>query len=343
MVHNTQNITDPKEQKIARAQANKYIQNVAVKYSFPLDEDEILESDYLQLNKESLEQQGVFNYNVSMDTVHTYILNKQDKIGKVLEICQSRGHQNSQSNMNEGSTLAANRGRREELFNISIALYNENREYVIGNSHLPIEDLIDTITQFDTRSGTYNRKTKKTTLARTLFIYGSSYSQRENCIIGKLMLNVEYSQEPQFLSKRESALFKKQQQAAGGNLYQYPFNCFMHRETFINRKIPLNAKLAVLIDRVSNLKDSIENIEHFANIQHSALGIDFSGEQDFASLSHTSMVHNYDQLQHLDRRRVLKTILKQGLNLICKCSMFEEDQELVKKFDESVTSNLSKY
>ena len=34
---------------------NKYIQNVAVKYSFPLDEDEVLESDYLQLNKEVLE------------------------------------------------------------------------------------------------------------------------------------------------------------------------------------------------------------------------------------------------------------------------------------------------
>lgn len=38
---------DPKSDKIARVQANKYIQNVAVKYSFPLDEDEILESDYL--------------------------------------------------------------------------------------------------------------------------------------------------------------------------------------------------------------------------------------------------------------------------------------------------------
>jgi hypothetical protein len=39
-----------------KAQANKYIQNVAVKYSFPLDEDEILESDYLQLNKEALDE-----------------------------------------------------------------------------------------------------------------------------------------------------------------------------------------------------------------------------------------------------------------------------------------------
>lgn len=45
-----------KEAKISAAQANKYIQNAAVKYSFPLDEDEILESDYLQLNKEALEK-----------------------------------------------------------------------------------------------------------------------------------------------------------------------------------------------------------------------------------------------------------------------------------------------
>jgi hypothetical protein len=40
------------EPKLAKGQANKYIQNVAVKYSFPLDEDEILESDYLQLNRD---------------------------------------------------------------------------------------------------------------------------------------------------------------------------------------------------------------------------------------------------------------------------------------------------
>jgi len=64
---------------------------VAVKYSFPLDEDEILESDYLQLNNESLDKLGVYNYQVSMDTVHTYILSKEDNIKNVLELCQSRG------------------------------------------------------------------------------------------------------------------------------------------------------------------------------------------------------------------------------------------------------------
>lgn len=59
-------------------EGSKYIQNAAVKYGFPLDEDEILESDYLQLNKENLEFNNTYDYKVSMDTVHTYILNKED-------------------------------------------------------------------------------------------------------------------------------------------------------------------------------------------------------------------------------------------------------------------------
>ena len=118
----------------------------------------------------------------------------------------------------------------------------------------------------------------------------------------------------------------------------------MHRETYINRKIPLNAKLSVLIDRVSHLKESIENIEHFAKIQHSAIGTNLDRE-DFEGLnfeeqtqrlisqglSSSSMVHNSSA--PLDRRRVLKHILRNGLNLIVRCSIFEEDQSLVKKFD----------
>lgn len=122
---------------------------MAVKYSFPLDEDEILESDYLQLNKEALDQQGIYNYNVSMDTVHTYIIGKEDNIKRVLELCQSRGGNQNASGLgdpyDDGNMMNANQARREELFNMSIALYQDNREYIIGNSHLPIEDLIDVI------------------------------------------------------------------------------------------------------------------------------------------------------------------------------------------------------
>lgn len=265
---------DPRFQKMARAQANKYIQNVAVKYSFPLDEDEILESDYLQLNKDALDQQGIYNYNVSMDTVHTYIIGKEDNIKRVLELCQSRGGNQNASGLgdpyDDGNMMNANQARREELFNMSIALYQDNREYIIGNSHLPIEDLIDVIMQYEQKNGTFNNRSKKSSLMRTLFLYGTSYSQRENCIIGKLQLELHYTQEKIYLSKKEAMVYKEELANKGEDSVQElstnPYSCFMHRETYINRKIPLNAKLSILIDRVSNLKESIENIEHFAKI-----------------------------------------------------------------------------
>ena len=138
--------------------SNKYIQNVAVKYSFPLDEDEVLESDYLQLNKEALDSQGIYNYNVSMDTVHTYVIGKDDSIKKVLELCQSRGGAQASGGYDDDhQVLNSQHARREELFNISIALYQDNREFIVGNAHLPIEDLIDTIEQYQSKSGTYSR------------------------------------------------------------------------------------------------------------------------------------------------------------------------------------------
>jgi len=100
-------------------------------------------------------------------------------------------------------------GRREEIFNLSIALYQDNREYVIGNCHLPIEDLVETIEQHESRIGSYNRKTKKTSLNRTLFLYGTNYSQRENCIIGKLILELNYCSEKLFLTKREAKAYRQ--------------------------------------------------------------------------------------------------------------------------------------
>ena len=57
----------------------------------------------------------------------------------------------------------------------------------------------------------------------------------------------------------------------------------MIRETYINRIIPLNAKLSILIDRVSNLKESIENIEHFAKIQHSVIDNQDEDKEDIRS------------------------------------------------------------
>lgn len=122
MNHDSVINNDPRLAKLGKNQHNKYIQNVAVKYSFPLDEDEILESDYLQLNKQNIEEKGIYNYFVSMDTVHTYILSKEDNIKNVLQLCQTRG---GADGLVEDEDLYSNpnQNRKEEVFNMSIALY----------------------------------------------------------------------------------------------------------------------------------------------------------------------------------------------------------------------------
>jgi hypothetical protein len=57
-----------------------------------------------------------------METVHTYTLHKNEPIQKVLN-----GHmQNSD----------------QQAFNISIVIFENGKEFVIGNAQLPIEDII---------------------------------------------------------------------------------------------------------------------------------------------------------------------------------------------------------
>jgi hypothetical protein len=59
---------------------SSYIQNVALKYTFPLDEDEIYESDYIKRNITQEDDHTIYNFEVSMNTVHTYKLNRADNI-----------------------------------------------------------------------------------------------------------------------------------------------------------------------------------------------------------------------------------------------------------------------
>jgi hypothetical protein len=93
-------------------------------------------------------------------------------------------------------TSANGGGSTEGLFNVSIVLYDSaNREYVIGNAQLPVEDLTDTVNNYNERVGTYQRSMDKALLQRTLFLYGTNYSQRENCIIGKVSLDITYNVE----------------------------------------------------------------------------------------------------------------------------------------------------
>ena len=132
-----------------------------------------------------------------------------------------------------------------------------------------MEDLNDLVRDYNDKTGGYTRKDEKAMLSRVLFLYGTSYSQRENCIIGKVAIEISYTALRQFLSKQEAKAAKKEKKKSKGKAPSG--SCFMHRETYINRKIPLNALLSIHVDRVSNLKESIENIEHFARIHQNAL------------------------------------------------------------------------
>lgn len=110
---------------------SKYIQNVAVKYSFPLDEDETFQSDFLQLNSEALSEQNQFDYRVSINTVHNYLMDKEDSI---------------QSLLKQSTTSLAG---QTSLFNLSVVIYDSHREFVIGNAQLPIEDIVDVVDTYN--------------------------------------------------------------------------------------------------------------------------------------------------------------------------------------------------
>ena len=59
---------------------------------------------------------------------------------------------------------------------MSVALYQDSREFVIGNAQLPMEDLADLVRDHDERARSYVRKDQKAVLKRVLFLYGTTYS-----------------------------------------------------------------------------------------------------------------------------------------------------------------------
>lgn len=140
---------------------------MALKYAFPLDEDELFESDYVRRASRADEDHTLCDFDVSMNTVHTYRLGRADKIGTHLK-------------------------RAGQLFNVALVVYHEQREFVLGNAQLPVEDLLNQVSDWEQQRVSYARRADRAELRRVLFLYGTSYSQRENCIIGKVELVVNY-------------------------------------------------------------------------------------------------------------------------------------------------------
>jgi hypothetical protein len=61
-----------------------------------------------------LQEQNQYDYKVSINTVHNYVMNKDDPIQKLLS--------------SQGSAGSAS------MFNISLVIYDNHKEYVIGNA-----------------------------------------------------------------------------------------------------------------------------------------------------------------------------------------------------------------
>lgn len=86
-------------------------------------------------------------------------------------------------------------------------------------------------------------------LKRILFIYGTAYSQRENCIIGKLNLRINYhtAEVPQPKVKTEK----------GVKLLAQEESVLLQRETLVNRKVPLNGAFVVRIERLLGMREAL--------------------------------------------------------------------------------------
>lgn len=103
-----------------RPMNGKYIQTVYIKYTFPLD-DSSFESDYLTYPQS---EDAKFDYGVQLDSYHSYMMNKEDKIEPMLE-------------------------RVGQSFNIQLCCLKDNLEITLGNASMPLEDLYDLIHEFE--------------------------------------------------------------------------------------------------------------------------------------------------------------------------------------------------
>lgn len=79
---------------------------------------------------------------------------------------------------------------KEQPFPVRLIFKNGSSEQCIGSVQLPGEDIFDLIYNFKSKSVNYQKGVAW--LKRVLFIYGTAYAERENMVIGKLHLRINY-------------------------------------------------------------------------------------------------------------------------------------------------------
>lgn len=176
-----------------------------------------------------------------METVHLYTLAKRDSITSVLENHMKQADQ--------------------DIFTLRLVRYDNGKEFVIGNASVPIEDIVQLCDDAQNESFAPMMTQKK--LNRTYMIYGTQFSGREAIVIGKVILQINYHTVREYTQQNQP---ESQLDISQTMFNQANQQCFLQRETYINRKIPLNANISIQIDQIKGLKDSIQNIEHFSKI-----------------------------------------------------------------------------
>lgn len=271
---------------------NKYIQDVFVKYIFPIDDEQIV-SDYIEFNPKT---SGSLDYNVSMHSYHTYLLEPNKSIVDSLKKCG-------------------------ESFTMSLSCLKEGQDMNIGNVQMPIEDLICMAEEYE-NTNAIDMERKQTKSKRILFLYGTRFSQREDMLIGKMSVEFTYRRElVETSSNRGPGI------SISNDLY-------LQKEVYINRKIPLNGYLNINVGALSNLKDSLENIEYLMSLYNHPDSRDNMCDRTLLS------AHHFDEnkrTENIDRRRALHKIYKEGFNLGVVVSVFEETEELRERFGKAET------
>ncbi len=162
---------------------NKLLKNRPfLKYKFFNDSDYV-KSDVLYYSEYDKETSTVL---VDMKTSHSNVLKTNDKIKDLLSDLQILFIYQSNENTKEDNDGNTN-----------------NNEVVFGKANLPVEDFQELIFNLNTN----NSNNKKL----TIFIYGTEKINREDCIIGKLKLSLNYNiQNILQENENENILYEKQ-------------------------------------------------------------------------------------------------------------------------------------
>ena len=265
----------------------RYIQDVFVKYIFPLDDEQIV-SDYVEFSPRT---ELSVDYKVSMHSYHNYVL---------------------EPNMSIMESLS----KSDEWFTISLSWLKEGQEMNIGNHQMPIEDLIKLVEDYEAIEGG-EIANKFSSEKRKLVFYGTVFSQRENCIIGKLDVEFKYKRElVEASSNRQPGV------SVSNDLY-------LQKEVFMNRRIPLNGYLNVEIGELSDLKYSLDNIYHLISLYNDP---DSRESLKNRTLLNANEDYAEDRIENIDHKRAILKIKRDGLNLAVVWSIFEQTDELKQRF-----------